>query len=178
MRQPVDATRVHEFMRAFGREAGGEVRVYLTGGATAVLEGWRATTADIDLKIVPDSDKALQSIPGLKEKLLINVELASPGDFIPELPGWQDRSRFIAAEGRASFFHYDLYAQALAKIERGHVKDLADVREMFARGLIEAPGLQALFEEIVPRLFRYPAIDPKSFRRGVENAVGGQSQKE
>lgn len=174
MRQPVDATRIQDFMRAFGREAGGEVRVYLTGGATAVLEGWRATTADIDLKVVPDSDRALQSIPSLKERLRINVELASPDDFIPEAPGWQDRSRFIVVEGAASFFHYDFYAQALAKIERGHVKDLADVREMFERRLIEGPKLQALFEDIAPRLFRYPAIDPKSFRRAVEDAVNAR----
>ncbi|MGH9363960.1 MAG: DUF6036 family nucleotidyltransferase [Thermoanaerobaculia bacterium] len=176
MRQPVDAKRVRDFMRAFGREAGGDIRVYLTGGATAVLEGWRAATADIDLKIVPDSDWALQSMPALKEKLSVNVEIASPGDFIPELPGWQDRSRFIVVEGRASFFHYDFYAQALAKIERGHVKDLGDVREMFARHLIEAPRLRALFEEIEPRLFRYPSIDPKSFRRAVEEAAAGRKQ--
>ena len=172
MRQPVDAQRVREFMRAFGREAGGDVRVYLTGGATAVLEGWRAATADIDLKIVPDHDRALQSIPALKERLSVNVELASPGDFIPELPGWQDRSRFIGVEGRASFFHYDFYAQALAKIERGHAKDIGDVREMLARHLIQAPRLRAFFEEIEPRLFRYPAIDPKSFRRAVEQVAG------
>jgi hypothetical protein len=36
-----------------------------------------------------------------------------------------------------SFFHYDLYAQALAKIERGHALDVTDVEEMFRRALIE-----------------------------------------
>lgn len=175
MRQPVDAARVREFMRAVGRRAGGEVRVYLAGGATAVLEGWRPTTADIDLKIVPDSDRVLQALPELKEVLEVNVELASPADFIPELTGWQERSRFIAREGSASFHHYDLYSQALAKIERGHTKDVGDVREMLARGLIEAPKLLSFFEEIEPRLFRYPAIDPKSFRRAVEEAASGRA---
>ena len=54
----------------------------------------------------------------LKEELEINIELASPDDFIPALDGWQGRSVFIARHARIDFFHYDFYAQALAKIER------------------------------------------------------------
>jgi hypothetical protein len=30
--------------------------MYLTGGATAVLEGWRNSTVDIDVRFEPDSD--------------------------------------------------------------------------------------------------------------------------
>ena len=56
----------------------------------------------------------------------MNVELASPDDFIPEVPGWQERSRFIQQEGKLTFFHYDFYAQALAKIERRHTIDEED----------------------------------------------------
>jgi len=172
MREPVDAERIREFTRTVGREAHGDVRVYLTGGATAVLYGWRATTVDIDIKMVPDSDRIFQAIPDVKERLRVNVELASPSDFIPELSGWEDRSPFISREGSVSFFHYDLYSQALAKIERGLEKDVADVQQMLRRQLIEPGRLLSLFEEIEPRLFRYPAIDPKSFRRAVEEAVG------
>jgi hypothetical protein len=51
----------------------------------------------------------------LKSELDLNVELASPADFIPPLPGWRERSRLIAREGALTFFHYDFYAQALAK---------------------------------------------------------------
>lgn len=171
MRRPVDATRVHEFLEALGKETREGVRVYLTGGATAVLYGWRPTTVDIDLKIVPDSDRVLQAIPRLKDSLEVNVELASPDDFIPELSGWQDRSPFIRREGSASFHHYDLYAQALAKIERGHEQDLQDARELVRRGLVEAPRLLHFFREIEPKLYRFPAIDPPSFRRGVESFV-------
>ena len=40
-------------------------------------------------------------------------------------------SPFIVKEGPLAFRHFDLYAQALAKIERGHAQDLVDVREMF-----------------------------------------------
>jgi hypothetical protein len=38
-------------MEGLGRHARGPGRVYLTGGATALLEGWRASTVDVDLKL-------------------------------------------------------------------------------------------------------------------------------
>jgi hypothetical protein len=78
----------------------------------------------------------------------------------------------VAREGRLSFHHFDLYAQALAKIERGHAQDVSDVREMLERRLIDPPGLLAYYEAIEPDLFRYPAIDPGAFRRAVEETVG------
>jgi Nucleotidyltransferase of unknown function (DUF6036) len=172
MRRPLDEQRLRNFLRELGRQADADLRIYLTGGATAVLCGWRRSTVDVDLKMEPDRDELFRAIPRLKEELQINVELASPDQFIPELPGWKERSLFITKEGRSSFYHYDLYAQALAKIERGHERDLADVREMLKRGLIQAPELRRLFDAIEPSLFRYPAINPKSFRAAVEAAAG------
>lgn len=59
--------------------------MYLTGGATAVLEGWRPSTVDVDVRFEPDSDVALRQIASLKERLQVNVELASPLDFLPPL---------------------------------------------------------------------------------------------
>lgn len=135
MRQVADADRVRRFMKALGGEAPTEARA-------AVLFGWRATTIDID----------------------VNVELASPADFIPVPPGWEERSRFITQEGKVSFHHFDLYAQALAKVERSHAQDLEDVKEMRRLGLID-PARAVEY-------FRYPAIDPKSFRRAVEEIFG------
>jgi hypothetical protein len=171
MRRPVDAERVRQFMRELGEEAEKDVRLYFTGGATAVLFGWRLSTVDVDVKLEPESDRIFRALPRIKEKLEINVELASPDQFIPELPGWQERSVFIAREGRLSFYHYDFYAQALAKIQRGHSRDLTDVRQMIGRGLIGREELLRRFEEIEPRLYRYPAIDPAAFRRAVEEAL-------
>ena len=78
------------------------------------------------------------------------------------------RSSFIAREGGIDFFHYDFYAQALAKIERGHSTDLLDVREMIANGLVEPSRLLDYFSRIEDQLYRYPAIDAKSFRQAVE----------
>jgi len=168
MRRPVDAERLHRFMRELGREAEGDVRLYFTGGATAVLLGWRLSTIDVDIKMEPESDRLFRALPRIKDSLEVNIELAAPDQFIPEVPGWQERSPFIAREGRLSFYHYDFYAQALSKIQRGHDQDLTDVRAMFDRGLVDREELRKRFEQIEPHLYRYPAIDPPEFRRAVE----------
>ena len=52
----MDAARLRRFMRELGRAAQRPARVYFTGGATAVLAQWRASTIDIDVKFVPDDD--------------------------------------------------------------------------------------------------------------------------
>jgi len=171
MRQLTDAARLSQFMRLLGRRARASGRVYLVGGACAVLLMWRATTIDIDLEFEPGLDALLREIPEIKEELQVNVELASPAHFIPELPGWRDRSPFVVREGSIDFHHYDFYAQALAKIERAHAKDLDDVRAMTRLGLIDPARLPVLFDQIVPDLYRYPAVDPQSFRRAVEHTV-------
>jgi hypothetical protein len=171
MRRPVDAQRVRAFMQALGAEADRAGHVYFTGGVTAVLTGWRGSTIDIDLKLEPDSDRLLRAIALLKERLEINVELAAPDQFIPELSGWRERSPWISREGSLDFHHYDYCAQALAKIERGHAQDRGDVSEILARGLVSVDELRRRFAEIEPLLHRFPAIDPASFRRGVEDAA-------
>jgi len=172
MRRLADAERIRQFMRALGHRAEEDTRLYFTGGATAVLFGWRPTTIDVDIRFVPEQDRLLRTLPSLKEQLELNIELVSPADFIPELHGWEDRSLYISREGRVSCYHYDLCAQALAKIERGHVQDLDDVREMLRRGLIEPRTIRRVFDEIEPLLYRYPAIDPPSYRRAVDDLLG------
>jgi len=172
MREAADLTRIQRFMRALGAAARGDARVYFTGGATAVLHGWRASTIDVDVKVVPERDEVYRAIPDLKERLALNVELASPVDFIPVRPDWEARSPFIAHEGRLSFHHFDLCAQALAKIERGHAQDLQDVAEFLGRGLVDRLEVEAYFAAIQPELYRYPAIDPPAFRDRVKRALG------
>jgi hypothetical protein len=157
-------------MRALGEEAATDGAAYLTGGATAVLVGWRETTIDVDILFQPEQDRALRAIPRLKDELQINVELVSPADFLPLPKGWEDRNVFISRAGRLSFFHFDPYAQALAKVERAHAQDLGDVRELVARGLVDPALARSYFLEIEPELYRFPAIDPPSFRRRVEEA--------
>lgn len=171
MRRVAQRQDIDRFITALGRRAANPTRLYFTGGATAVLLGWRASTIDVDIHIVPEDDRLLRALPELKETLELNVELACPAHFIPELPGWQERSLFITQEGKLAAFHYDLYAQALAKIERGHALDAIDVEQMLRRALIEPLQLKRLFEAIYPELYRYPAIDPRAFRAGIEKAI-------
>lgn len=171
MRDPLTAPRLRDFMKRLGEVATAETAIYLTGGATSVLLGWRETTLDVDLKFVPERDEFFRAIPRLKEELRINVELASPPDFIPPLPGWESRSPFIAREGRVSWHHFDPYSQALAKIERGHARDVGDVAQLIQRGLVDPRRLQEYFERIKPDLARYPAIDPGAFTRKVDEVV-------
>ena len=168
MREIADAERIRRFMKELAASAETETTVYFTGGSTAVLLGWRRTTIDVDVKIVPEDDRLLRALPRIKEALKINVELASPDQFIPPLAGWEERSLLEEREGRLSFRHYDLYAQALSKIERGHTQDMEDVRQMFERGFIRSEDLLRRFREIEPRLYQYPAVNPATFRKAVE----------
>ena len=160
-------------MAELGRSVASSTRVYLTGGASAVLMGWRETTVDIDFSFVPERDEVYRALPELKESLHLNLELASPAQFLPELHGWQERSPFIAREGLVDFHHYDFYAQALSKIERGHDRDRADVASMLATGLVEPARLRELFAGIETELYRYPAVDPRSLKRALDEALGG-----
>jgi len=146
-------------------------RMYLTGGATAVLEGWRDSTVDIDVRFEPDADAALSRISEIKERLEVNVELASPLDFLPALPSWQERSRFRFREGNLEVFDFDPYSQAMSKLERGFELDLLDVRSMIQAKQVEPAKLASLFEEIEAQLYRFPSVDPASLRQAVESLV-------
>lgn len=170
MREVADRARIGAFMSALARHATADVDVFLVGGTSAVLVGWRETTIDVDLVFRPESDAMLRAIPTLKEQLQLNVELASPDLFIPVPPGWEQRSPVVTRIGRVTFRHYDFVAQALAKIERGHGRDLADVQAMQAHGLITPATVREQFALMEPELFRFPAIDPPSFRRSVDAA--------
>jgi hypothetical protein len=175
MRPPVDIARLNDFMSAMGRKTKGSGRIYLTGGATALLHGWRPMTVDVDIKADPEPSGFFESIASIKDELSLNVELASPSDFIPELPQWRERSLFVSRHGLLDFYHYDPYSQALSKLERGHSRDLADVEAMLRDELIRKDLLLELFLEIEPMLIRYPSLDPKSFRSIVESFCKGET---
>ena len=164
MRSEANRQKIEAFMAALGKRVRGEGSIYLTGGATAVLHGWRPMTIDVDIKPEPEPHGLFEAIATIKDELDVNVELASPDDFIPALPGWRERSLFIARYGTVQFFHYDPYSQALSKLQRGHDRDLNDARSMLKDGLVRIGRLREFFAQIEPHLIRYPAIDPASFR--------------
>ncbi len=67
MRELATSERIDAFFRSLGRAASKPCRLYVTGGVTAVILGFRLTTLDIDLEIHPESDEILRAIPRLKE---------------------------------------------------------------------------------------------------------------
>src|SRR5205085_4664112 len=110
-----------------------------------------------------------EAIAVLKDRLNVNVELASPEDFIPRAADWRDCSPHIESIGRLQFFHYDFSLQALAKLERSHVQDLEDVSSLLRGGYVTAQGVRSRLAEIEPGLVRYPAIDPQQFKKKVND---------
>lgn len=168
MRSDSDANKIRRFFEELGRRAKGGGRVYITGGTSAVLIGWRLATVDIDIKLDPEPPGAFEAIRDLKELLNANVELASPDQFIPAIPGWELRSQYICSYNKVDFYHFDFYSQALSKIERGHQRDNFDVNQMLARELINKQELGKFFQQIEPLLVRYPHINPVEFRKKVE----------
>jgi hypothetical protein len=175
VRALADATRVRELMRALGNSAREPASVYLTGGATAVLRGWRGSTVDVDIFVEPDLE-LLRSVPELKERLSINVELASPRDFVPVASDWRSRSPFIERIGKVSFHHFDLHAQALSKVERGHEQDIADVRAMLEGGDIDPRSMWRYHDQVAPELYRYPALDSAALERAMADVFGPRGE--
>lgn len=164
-------------MDILGREARGPGSVYFTGGASALLIGWRNSTVDIDIRLDPEPPGIFQAISTLKQELNVNIELASPQDFLPPLPGWRDRSIFIGKRGKISFYHYDFTAQALSKLSRGYDRDLNDVQAMYAQGLFLLEDLRNCLRAIEPELIRFPALNPETLKGRVNSFIEQTSSK-
>ncbi len=82
MRRLAEEARIRAFMREIGQAAREEARVYFTGGASAVLQGWRDRT--IDVLIVPDRDELLRRAveEGIKNQIFVscNCEVVCHGE--------------------------------------------------------------------------------------------------
>lgn len=153
MRAPADRERIERFLVRLGALAHQPGRIYLVGGTTMVYEGFRATTVDVDLLVEADDPTPIvTAIRGLKDALDINVEFASPRDFIPLPTGWRERSIYVGRYGALDVFHFDLYSVALSKIERGTERDFQDVVALVRGGRIDPAELDATFHEILPRI--------------------------
>lgn len=106
MRREADAERVRALARDLGRHAGQRVRVYLTGGATAVLVGWRATTVDVYhfdpysqvlAKLERGLDRDLGDARAMRDHGLIEPELYCHPAIDP--PAFRRRVETFVAEG-------------------------------------------------------------------------------
>jgi len=171
MRSGVTKQKLQILLEELGKTAKGPGNVYIVGGSTALLLGIRNQTIDVDLKLDPEAPGIFERIETLKNQLNINIEIASPDQFIPAIPGWRERSEFISAIGPLNFYHYDFYGQVLAKIERGHEQDLADATEMVKSGRVKLELLRSFYKEIEPQLLRYPAINKNDFAAKVERFI-------
>lgn len=167
MRGDADRDRIEKLLITLGRRIQAPHTLYLAGGASAVIEGWRASTLDVDLRPEPDSDEILHALSELKEDLDINLEPASPLDFLPAVSGWRDRSPYIGQYGRVQVRHMDFRLQALAKLERASDQDLQDAQAIVQHGLATPRELRAALDEMQRGLFRFPAVDVPSFRQRV-----------
>lgn len=73
LRRDLTRESLRALMSELARTAprGGSYRVYLVGGGTAVLAGWRPATIDADLHA--DDDEVFRDIQGIKERLRLNL---------------------------------------------------------------------------------------------------------
>lgn len=168
-RPDVSRDDIERFLQQFGQLSQQPGRLYLAGGAELVhggLRGEGATTVDIALRMdVGDESAAETLIRQLMRQLSINVELASPADFIPLPSDWQTRSPFVGRYGNTDVFYFDYYALALSKIARGTSRDLSDVLLLAQNGLIQRDELETAYQQILPQLGhgRFFNIDPAKF---------------
>lgn len=189
LRQRVDRARIELFLKRLSEQFRRPARIYLVGGTTVVFQAIRQQTMDIDLvlEVSPaDHGELIQAIRELKNSLSINVEEASPGNFIPLPTGYGNRHEFVGRFGSLDVLHFDLYSTALSKIERGRVQDIEDVLALLRAGRIEWGKLKEFFDEILPRMGKESLRqDPVEFRQNFEaleamwrsapNSSGGES---
>ncbi len=167
----LDRSLAIEVMRGLGRRAHSPGKVYVTGGVCALLYGWRESTVDIDLRLDPEPRGVFEGIRDVKHTLGVNIELASPSDFVPALPNWRERSVTIDTFGQVEFLHYDFYTQALAKLSRSHERDLHDIGHMVRDGLVVPSVLGELFEGVAHEVLRYPRLDEDALREKVTSWI-------
>src|SRR5207248_8036778 len=90
MRQSVTKADIEKFLTALGKAYRKQGRIYLAGGAALVHMGLRSgSTLDIDVVIeTTNEDEMVTAIRRLVEQMQINIEFASPADFIPVPAQW------------------------------------------------------------------------------------------
>jgi hypothetical protein len=177
MRPNVTRADIEQFLNDLGVMAHTSGRIYLAGGAALVhsqVRGLGASTEDIDLKLdVADEQAVEDAIRQLKIKSSINVELASPADFIPLPPNWESMSTYVGRYGGLDVFYFDWVTLALAKILRGSSRDLHDVALLQQNGLIQRNDLETAFQAILPQLGhgRFFNVDSALFSQKMNTAV-------
>jgi hypothetical protein len=167
MRPNVDREQIENFLKNLGRTFRKPGRLYLVGGAALVHMGLRSgTTQDIDVEVSgANTGEMFNAIRQLVRQMNINVEPASPGNFIPLPSQWMAQSKFIGRYGTVDVFYFDFYSIALTKIHRGTTRDINDVGLLVQQKIITLQGLDAAYQEILPQVGNgpYAWLDPEHF---------------
>ena len=167
MRPSVDKTAIESFLQQLGRAFRKPGRLYLVGGAALVHAGVRpGFTQDIDIQVSGANEgELIVAIQRLIQQLQINVEFASPADFIPLPSQWEMHAQYVGRYGGVDVFYFDFYSIALSKIERGNSRDIDDVKLLVQQGIIILNELDAAYREVLAQLGqgRYPRITPQRF---------------
>lgn len=161
MRQNVTRADIEKFLKSLGKSFHKSGRLYLAGGAALVHMGIRAgATMDIDVAIeASDEDEMVTAIRRIVEQMQINVEFASPGDFIPLPTQWMAQAHYVGRYGEVDVFYFDFYSLALSKISRGNDRDLIDVKLLLQQKVITWEELDATYREVLPRMGKRPYIN-------------------
>ncbi|CAA9525271.1 MAG: hypothetical protein AVDCRST_MAG73-445 [uncultured Thermomicrobiales bacterium] len=129
MRATTDRTKLTRFLDALGRRLRLPIRFYLVGGSVVIDLGLREATLDIDYVAEADDPRAMveleRAIRELKDELDVNIEPASPADFLPVPASVLGRSRFVGQHGRVAVYHYHPPTLVIAKVARGLEQDFA-----------------------------------------------------
>jgi len=167
MRPNVNKQRIEQFLSNLARSYHKPGRIYLVGGAALVHAGVRTdATQDIDLTInAADEDALSEAIRQLKDSMRINVEFASPADFMPLPPQWEMHAQYIGRYGSLDVFYFDFYSIALSKIQRGSTRDINDVRLLLQQGYIDLQGLDEAYQAVLSQVGKRPynRLDPRQF---------------
>lgn len=168
MRPAVDKDEIERFLRTFGQQYRKSGRLYIAGGAALVHAGIRSgRTQGIDIEVT-DGDM-LVTIDQLKHRLHLNIEIASPKDFMPVPTQWEAMSHYVGRYGDIEVFYFDFYSIALSKIDRGTTRDLQDVQLLVQQKAIDLPPLDGAFQDVMSQVqtpqgrMRYPRFDPTAF---------------
>jgi hypothetical protein len=167
MRSSVDKTAIESFLRELGRTFHKPGRLYLVGGAALVHAGVRpGFTVDIDVQVGGTNEgELIVAIQRLIQQMQINIEFASPADFMPLPSDWEMHAQYVGRYGEIDVFYFDFYSIALSKIERGNSRDIADVRLLVQQKIIILDELDVAYQEVLAQLGqgRYPKVTPQRF---------------
>jgi hypothetical protein len=126
--------------------------LYLVGGSTLVDLGLRDATLDVDYVAQADDQSALSDLerrlPRLKDELDVNVEPASPSDFMPVPAGALARSHYVRSYGPLAVYHYDYPSQILAKVARSAERDLNDIELLLRARVVSWDAVEAAWTEV------------------------------